>query len=272
MPQLAAVYSPHLHSLLDQKFALDAIEFTPWQSPSLLSRILPELSGYTIYYHGSNLADRLSLLPGARSQLAETLRLTRAKWFSTHLSLLPLGWVWLSLCFDVHLPPPPIKWLLPRFMRRVQRLKAEHPQIPLLLENMPVEPRRIYKHFKHPNLIREVIERTDCGFLLDLPHARIAAEAFGMETTEYLQCLPLERVMEIHTSGPTRRHDGILFDQHTVMQAEDYRLLEWALEHTPVQLVTLEYFKDREGLENQLLDLSQMIKQKDRRADHAADS
>lgn len=260
MPQLAAVYSHHLHSLLEQKIALDAIEFTPWQSTSFLSKILPELSSYTTYYHGSNLADRLSLLPGARSQLSETLRLTRARWFSMHISLLPLGWVWLSLRFDIHLPPLPIKWLLPRFIRKVQRLKAEQPQLPLLLENMPVEPRRIYKHFKHPNLIREVIEKTDCGFLLDLPHARIAAEAFGMETTEYLQCLPLDRAVEIHTSGPTRRQDGILIDQHGVMQDEDYRLLDWAITHTPVQLVTLEYFKDREGLEKQLVELSQMIK------------
>ena len=270
MPQLAAVYSHHLQSLLGQKIALDAIEFTLWQSPSLLSSILPQLTGYTTYFHGSNLADRVSLLPGARSQLSEILRLTRAKWFSTHISLLPLGWVWLSLRYDIHLPPPPIKWLLPRFIRRAKRLKAEHHQIPLLLENMPVEPRRVYKHFKHPDLIREVIEKTDCDLLLDLPHARIAAEALGMETTEYLQQLPLDRVVEIHTSGPTHRQDGILIDQHAVMQDEDYRLLEWAMAHTPVQLVTLEYFKDREGLEEQLVELSRMIKLNDRREAYAA--
>lgn len=261
MPQLAVTYSRFLHELLRQKnFSFDAVELTPWQTVSSLPEILPELSDYTLYYHGSNLIVRILLVPGARSQLSKTLYLTRARWFSTHISLLPPGWVWLSLHFNIHLPPPPVEWLLSRFIRNVERLKSSYKSIPLLLENMPIDPRRIYTQAKSPRIIREVIEKTNCGLLLDLPHARIAAEAFGMETTEYIRQLPLERVVEIHTSGPGRRQDGSLIDQHCVMQAEDYSLLEWALTHTPVKLVTLEYIKDRDGLREQLIDLSHIIK------------
>jgi uncharacterized protein (UPF0276 family) len=260
MPQLAAVYSTYLQELLSQKKdSLDAVELTPWQPFPSLPKILPGLADYELYFHGSNLTARTLFLPGERSRLADTLRLTRPKWFSTHISFLPPGWVWLALRFDIHLPAPPIEWMLSGYIRDVKRLKAEHGDIPLLLENMPVEPRRIYKQFKSPKIIREVIEKTDCGLLLDLPHARIAAEAFGMEATDYIQQLPLDRVVEIHTSGPRRRSDGILIDQHAVMQAEDYDLLQWALAHTPVKLVTLEYFKDRNGLESQLSELSHLV-------------
>jgi len=260
MPQLGVTYSTYLHELLcSRKFSLDAIELTPWQSLASLPKILPELAEFTLYFHGSNLTQRITLLPGAGAQLSNTLRLTRARWFSTHISVLPPGWFWLTSHFNIHLPLPPEEWMFSRFIGAVQRLKVEHNAIPLLLENMPVEPSRFYNQLKSPDRIREVIEKTDCGLLLDLPHARIAAEAFGMEATEYLQQLPLDRVVEIHTSGPVRRPDGILIDQHGKMQAEDYRLLAWALAHTPVKLVTLEYFKDRQGLEEQLCELSHRI-------------
>lgn len=266
MLQLAAVYSTYLQELLNQKkISLDAVELTPWQPVSLLPKIMPGLAGYRLYFHGSNLTARTLFLPGERSHLADTLRLTRASWFSTHISLLPPGWGWLALRFDIHLPIPPLERMLSGYIRDVKRLKAEYNHIPLLLENMPVEPRRVYKQMKSPKLISEVIEKTDCGLLLDLPHARIAAEAFGMEAIDYLQQLPLNRVVEIHTSGPKRRPDGILMDQHSVMQAEDYDLLQWALAHTPVKLVTLEYFKDRNGLEEQLLELSHRIGIKENR-------
>jgi hypothetical protein len=260
MPQLAAVYSTYLQELLSQKkISLDAIEFTPWQPVSSLPKILPGLADYELYFHGSNLTARMLLLLSERSHLSDALRLTHAKWFSTHISLLPPGWVWLALRFGIHLPAPPLEWLLFGYIRDVKRLKAEHNSIPLLLENMPVEPRRVYKQFKSPQVISEVLEKTGCGLLLDLPHARIAAEAFGMEAIDYIRQLPLDRVVEIHTSGPQRRPDGILIDQHGVMQAEDYDLLQWALAHTPVKLVTLEYFKDRNGLEAQLSELSRLV-------------
>jgi uncharacterized protein (UPF0276 family) len=261
VPHLAATCSPYLINLLGEKeYSLDAVELTPWQSVSSLPSLLPELANYTLYFHGSNLTDRLRFLPGARSQLSEMLRLTQARWFSTHISLLPPGWLWLSQRFNIHLPLPPVKTLLAGFLKNVERLKREQPGIPLLLENMPVEPNGVDKSLKSPAVIREVLERTDCGFLLDLPHARIAAEAFCMETTEYLLQLPLDRVVEIHTSGPGRGKDGALMDQHCRMQPEDYQLLRWAMAHTPAQLVTLEYYKDRAGLEEQISELIHLFK------------
>lgn len=257
MPQLAVTYSSSFQELSDvHQVSVDAVELTPWQPLSMLPKILPGLADYDLYFHGSNLAAHI----GARTQLANTLRLTNAKWFSTHISLLSPGQVWLSLRLGIFLPLPPVDQMMAAFIQNVKRLKMEHNSIPLLLENMPVEPRRKYKQLKSPALIREVIEKTDCGLLLDLPHARIAAEAFGMETIDYLQQLPLDRVVEIHTSGPGRRADGILIDRHSVMQTEDYDLLKWALAHTPVKLVTLEYFRDRNGLVEQIPELSRLLK------------
>ncbi len=260
MPQLAATCSNFLLNLLrEKKRIIDGVELTPWQVNSSLPGTLSTVAGYPLYFHGSNLAAQTMLIPDARSRLSKTLSQTGSQWFSTHISLLPPGWRWLSVKFNIQLPYPPVEQLLSRFIRSVERLKKYHP-IPLLLENMPLDPGNYDKKLKSPEVIREVIERTSCGLLLDLPHARIVAEAFGLETTEFIRQLPMDRIVEIHTSGPERRQDGCLIDRHAIMQEADYQLLEWVLANTPAQLVTLEYFKDEDNLQNQLSELSSIIK------------
>ncbi len=52
-----------------------------------------------------------------------------------------------------------------------------------------------------PGVIRQVVEATGCGLLLDLSHARLAAHALGIDARDYLRALPLERVREIHLTG-----------------------------------------------------------------------
>lgn len=83
-----------------------------------------------------------------------------------------------------------------------------------------------------------------------------------MEPMEYIQLIPLDRVVEIHTSGPERQQDGTLMDAHCEMLEEDYILLDWAFAKTPVKLVTLEYIKDKNGLCNQIIELSRMLGRK----------
>ena len=53
----------------------------------------------------------------------------------------------------------------------------------------------------NPNFVRNVIEETDIGFLLDISHARLSSRALGLGEFEYLMQLPLERTQEIHITG-----------------------------------------------------------------------
>ncbi|MBI5300505.1 MAG: DUF692 family protein [Chloroflexi bacterium] len=52
-----------------------------------------------------------------------------------------------------------------------------------------------------PQVIARVIEETGCGFLLDLSHARMAAQYLGMDTHTYIAALPVKRIREIHITG-----------------------------------------------------------------------
>jgi len=73
----------------------------------------------------------------------------------------------------------------------------------------------------------QVILDTDCQFLLDLAHARITAETLSMDVKDYIRSLPLDRLVEMHTTG-IKLHEGILTD-HFPLETADWELMDWAL-------------------------------------------
>ena len=102
--------------------------------------------------------------------------------------------------------------------------------------------------------ITEVLEGAECGFVLDIGHARVSAAVLGVDVYDYLRDLPLNRVVQVHVSGP-RMRDGRLVDAHESLQETDYALLDFVLDRTQPQVVTLEYTRKRESLQEQLFRL-----------------
>ncbi len=108
-------------------------------------------------------------------------------------------------------------------------------------------------------VINRILEETGCDLLLDLSHARIAAQVLGMAVEDYVNLLPLEKVVQVHVSG-VRERDGRLYDAHQSLQEEDYALLEWALTKVRPAWLTLEYFReDRDEIRQQLTRLKAII-------------
>jgi uncharacterized protein (UPF0276 family) len=129
---------------------------------------------------------------------------------------------------------------------------------------MPTPPdrKKRYAFDSDPGLINEILVKTDCKMLLDLAHARVAASSRKMDVYDYLELLPLERVVQIHISGP-RTHNGYLRDAHEPLQAVDYAVLEWVLARTEPRVLTLEYFKERRPLREQILRLRNMLERQE---------
>jgi uncharacterized protein (UPF0276 family) len=69
----------------------------------------------------------------------------------------------------------------------------------------------------------------------------------------------LDRVVQVHVSGP-RMRDGSLVDAHEALQEIDYALLDFVLARTEPQVVTLEYIRERDALEEQLFRLRDVLK------------
>lgn len=258
MIQLAASLSPGLVELiLNDRIQIDAVEVGPWFTVEQIHRYQQQLPDLKFYFHHSNLISRLRWVPGTRKLLLAYIRCTHTPWISLHCSILPPGYVWLANKFGWYLPHPDQERALNQFITQVKELNR-FSGLPVLLENMPAFPHRKYSAEISAVNISRILHQTGSRMLLDIAHARVVASVFRWEVRQYLSQLPLDKVVQIHVSG-TRQKNGFLFDAHEPLDAEDYDLLEWVLKQTKPSLVTLEYFRGRDKLHDQLSRIRNML-------------
>ena len=248
---------PLLELIRDGKAPIDAVEVGPWFSVRQIRQYRQTLPQLPFYFHGGDLIDRVGLIPGALSRIAAYLRCTESPWVSMHITMWLPGMVWLMLRRGWRVPRPDPERATRRLIRQVVHL-ARAIQAPVLLENTPPFPFEGYDFEAQPERITEVLERTGCGFVLDTGHARISAAVLGMDVHDYVKRLPLDRVLQVHISGP-RVRDGRLVDAHEPLQEVDYALLDFLLARTCPQVVTLEYTREREALREQLYRLRDIL-------------
>jgi hypothetical protein len=141
----------------------------------------------------------------------------------------------------------------------------EHGIKPILLENLPIYPNDMSSRFIYePEFIRTVLHQTNTMLLLDLAHAQVTADQLNIGPEDYLKQLPLDRVWEIHVSGPRYLEDEQrLCDIHEALEDKDTRLLAWALRQCNPKLITLEYKGSPEQIYEQYLLLESVIRQVD---------
>jgi uncharacterized protein (UPF0276 family) len=246
---IADLSDPLLDRLAADESVVDGVEVGPWFSAEQISGYRRSLPGLPFLFHGTNLIDEVGENLGTEDRIREYLACTGSPWLSVHLSVWEPGML-ARLMHGERLALPDPEMALARLLRRLDRL-IQVVAVPVLVENIEPLPFDGYDYWARPEYICRVLDRSGCGFLLDTGHLRVSADQLGLDVDTYLEQLPLERVVEIHVSGP-RRRGGRLLDLHEPMLAADYRLLESLLSRLTPQAVTLEYIRDREKLSKQL--------------------
>jgi uncharacterized protein (UPF0276 family) len=249
--------NPLLELLRDNLAPIDAVEVGPWFSIGQISNYRESLPKLPFYFHGGDLIERVGLIPGTASKITAYLHCTQSPWVSMHITMWLPGMIGLMLRRGWRMPLPNPERATQRFIQKARRL-AHSIHVPVILENIEPLPFDGYEFEVQTDLINKVIEETHCGFLLDIGHARVSAARLGEDVHDYLRDLPLNRVVQVHVSGP-RMRDGRLFDAHEPLQDADYELLEFVLEQTHPQVVTLEYIRERESLQKQLFRLRDIL-------------
>lgn len=228
---------------------------------TFVERTAAEFPGQTLLLHNSLFNWSLGH-PAALQQrdavprTLEALALTQAPWLSVHL-----GFSAAEIEFDqwtrAKTPTLPLNELFANICRNVRDLAAAI-SVPLILENLDYCPGGAYEHVCEPGFIAGVLAETGAGLLLDLAHARVSAARMGVPIGEYLAQLPLDRVRQLHISGP-RPRDGVLADAHEPLLDEDYELLRDVLSRSKPLALTLEYFRDQVALLDQVARLREML-------------
>ena len=129
--------------------------------------------------------------------------------------------------------------VIANIVKHTERLR-DWVKVPVLLENFNYHATNAYEYICEPQQYGEILAATGCGMLLDLAHARISAVNMKWENERaYLSALPLDKIREIHFTRPGWQGEERV-DLHQPVQQDDLDLLDWVLDRTPTEAVTLE--------------------------------
>ncbi len=100
----------------------------------------------------------------------------------------------------------------------------------VIAENVPYrgEAGKVLRPAAEPGVIRQILDATGCGLLMDISHARITAHHLAVDAQSYITQLPVERLKELHFTG-LHPLDGRLQDHLSILDT-DWPFLEWVME------------------------------------------
>lgn len=196
------------------------------------------LERYPVAMHGVSLAigspDPLNF--DYLKKLKALVKKTKTPWLSDHLSW---GRVPGSHFHDL-LPLPYTKEVIDYVAERA-RIVQDYLEIPFALENLSS-----YVSFNHDEMpewdfYTQVVEKADIFMMLDVNNIYVSSRNHGYEAKNYIDNIPLDRVLQIHLAGHTDRgkyvldtHDTYVCDEVWKLYAEVYprtggvsTLLEW---------------------------------------------
>jgi len=119
--------------------------------------------------------------------------------------------------------------ILDRLLSNVEKMTRYFGPERVIIENIPFRTNEnsTLMACANPEIISQVVEKTGCGFLLDVSHARISAHYLGIDAHEYIEALPVRHLRELHFTG-IHDWDGYKMDHLSILE-QDWPWLEWIL-------------------------------------------
>jgi len=157
-------------------------------------------------------------------------------WHSDHLCFSGTDGAWLHDLLPVPFTSKSARHIATRIQRARDRIDR-----PMAVENISW-----YLHLGEPaqtetEFLSEILDRSDCGLLLDVNNVFVNAKNHGFDPYGWLQAIPLERVIQLHIAGHEAWDDTLLVDTHgATVRNEVYELLAWVIERTGPKPVVLE--------------------------------
>lgn len=201
---IGTFYNPHLaQTILDSGELIDhlAMADPPATDDTSFERVRERFPLLLHDYLGQ-LSD--PLMPHALSRARSLQARYRGPWVAEHFQCLHT--VDGERTLDYVFPPLYTEEFLDRFCANAEQLR-EAVGAPLVMENIPGYFATTHAQMSEAEFLRRFFERTECGFLIDVPHLWLAAHYAGRDASEYIAEFPLERVVEIHVAGIERDCD-----------------------------------------------------------------
>lgn len=185
------------------------------------------LERYRVVQHGVSLyfgsAERLNREHLRR--LKALVRRTGTPWLSDHLC-----WGSVDGRYSHDLLPMPYTFEAAKSTARKIRQAQDFLEVPIIVENVSSYAEFHISEMAEWQFLNEVVERADCGILLDVNNIYVSSRNHSFNANEYLDAVPAERVAQIHIAGHSKYQKYIL-DTH------DHPVIHpvWALYQRAIQ-------------------------------------
>ncbi len=174
---------------------------------AVLDQILEQ---YRVVQHGVSMYFGNSSRPN-RDHLRKLKRLvkrTGTPWLSDHLC-----WGSVDGTYSHDLLPMPYTWEAVEKTARNIREVQDFIGIPVAVENLSSYAEFHASEMTEWEFLAEVVERADCGILLDVNNIYVSSINHTFDPRDYLAGIPHERVAQIHLAGHSR-YAKYLLDTH----------------------------------------------------------
>ncbi len=205
---------PHYNHILSEKPAVDWFEIISenfmvdgGRPLKVLDQILEQ---YRVVQHGVSMYFG-SAEPLNREHLSKLKRLvkrTNTPWISDHLC-----WGSVDGRYTHDLLPMPYTLAAARSTARKIREARDFLETPIAVENVSSYAEFHVSEMTEWEFLGEVVERADCGILLDVNNIYVSSRNHRFNPLDYLNHIPAHRVAQIHIAGHTRFRRYIL-DTH----------------------------------------------------------
>src|SRR6201993_2696941 len=159
--------------------------------------------GVSMYFGSAQALDREHL-----KRLKELARRTGTPWLSDHLC-----WGSVDGRYTHDLLPLPYTFEAIRTTASRIRELEDFLEIPIAVENVSSYAEFHESEMTEWEFLNEVVERADCGILLDVNNIYVSSRNHSFDPYDYLNSVPPERVAQIHIAGHSKFTKYIL-DTH----------------------------------------------------------
>lgn len=236
-----AYREPFRDELLQKQSEVDFIEIIGDHyldaPPERMDELALLAEHFTLVPHFANLSlgSAEGLDPVYLEKVALLIKRLNPPWWSEHIGFTRAGGVHLS-----HPAPLPFTKEAVEVMKQNIITARRAIATPLILENVCSPLIWPGAEMDEPAFINEVLGFGGCGMLLDVTNLFTQSTNHGGTPAEFLEKLPLDRVVQVHFSGG-HESKGRLVESHAQPVTEAvWQLLEAAVARAPVRCICLE--------------------------------
>ncbi|MCE9589217.1 MAG: DUF692 domain-containing protein [Planctomycetes bacterium] len=204
---------PHYSHILGRKPAVDWFEIISENFMIDAGRPLRTLDlileQYAVVQHGVSMylgSPRLNR--DHLKRLKQLVRRTKTPFVSDHLC-----WGSVDGSYSHDLLPLPYTFAAARHVAARVREARDILEVPVIVENVSSYAEFHASEMSEWEFLAEVVERADCGMLLDVNNIYVSSRNHNFDPFDYLNGVPLERVGQVHIAGHTKFERYIL-DTH----------------------------------------------------------